>query len=80
VVISKGDLMDDAARDGVLEIVNKETRPSVKALTAIHGRLDSMLVLGLGAAVEDDIDQRHDFNPGFVFSAPKWSHDATPQP
>jgi cobalamin biosynthesis protein CobW len=64
VVISKGDLMDDAARDGVLEIVNKETRPSVKALTAIHGRLDSMLVLGLGAAVEDDIDRR-------------WSHHDT---
>ena len=64
VVISKGDLMDDAARDGVLEIVNKETQPSVKALTAIHGRLDSMLVLGLGAAVEDDIDRR-------------WSHHDT---
>jgi len=64
VVISKSDLMDEAGRGSVMEIVAKETRPSVKALTATHGRLDPMLVLGLDAAAEDDIDQR-------------WSHHDT---
>jgi cobalamin biosynthesis protein CobW len=64
VVISKSDLMDDTTQGRVMEIVAKETRPSVKALTATHGRLDPMLLLGLGAAAEDDIDQR-------------WSHHDT---
>ena len=64
VVISKSDLMDEAGRGSDMEIVAKETRPSVKALTATHGRLDPMLVLGLDAAAEDDIDQR-------------WSHHDT---
>ena len=64
VVISKSDLMDDAARVGVMEIVAKKTRPSVKVLTPTHGRLDPMLVLGLDAAAEYDIDQR-------------WSHHDT---
>jgi cobalamin biosynthesis protein CobW len=58
VVISKADLTDDAARANVFDIVQKESRPAVKALTATHGRLDPLLVLGLDAAVEDDIDRR----------------------
>ena len=57
VVVSKEDLMDEAARDGVMAAVKKEARPAVKALTATHGRLDPAVVLGLGAAAENVIDQ-----------------------
>lgn len=58
VVISKSDLMTGEDRQDVMATVKKETRGSVKMLSASHGRLDPRLVLGLSAAAEDDLDAR----------------------
>jgi cobalamin biosynthesis protein CobW len=58
VVLGKTDLMDAAGEGEVREIVERELRPAVKALAVSHGRLDPTLVLGLDAAVEDDIEGR----------------------
>ncbi|NQV57589.1 MAG: cobalamin biosynthesis protein CobW [Rhodospirillales bacterium] len=58
VVVSKSDLMDDRAQVRVIEIVGNKTRPAVKALVASHGKLDPALILGLGAAAEEDVDNR----------------------
>jgi cobalamin biosynthesis protein CobW len=67
VIIGKSDLMADDDELEVREIVEKETRDQVKALSAVHGRLDPALVLGLGRAVEDEVDRRfshHDAEEG----------------
>ncbi len=58
VVISKSDLMTGEERQGVMNTVRQETRPSVKMLSAAHGKIDSALLLGMRAAVEDDLDGR----------------------
>ena len=58
VVLGKADLIDDHDAGEVLEVIRREARPAVKTLPASHGRLDPALVLGIGAAAEDDLDSR----------------------
>jgi len=64
VVISKSDLMTGEERQGVMDTVRQETRPSVKMLSAAHGKIDSALLLGMRAAVEDDLDDRRSHHDG----------------
>lgn len=59
VVLNKMDLVDAAALAGVMASVQKEMRPSVKMVQATNGALDPRVLLGLGAAAEDDLDSRH---------------------
>ncbi len=58
VVVSKSDLMENGDAEAVIETVRQETRSSVEALVAAHGKVDPALLLGLDAAVEDDVDER----------------------
>jgi len=58
VVVSKSDLLQAGDAEEVIETVRRETRSSVEALVAAHGKVDPSLLLGLDAAVEDDVDER----------------------
>lgn len=58
VVLSKADLMSDEITADVEKTVRTETRAGVQILPAENGALDPKLLLGLGASVEDDLDQR----------------------
>ena len=58
VIVHKTDGLPPAALAGVEAAIRAETQPGVKLLHAQHGRVDPALLLGLGRAVEDVIDQR----------------------
>lgn len=58
VVVHKTDGLDAAALAAVEAAIRVETAPGVKLVHAQHGRIDADVLLGLGRAVEDVIDQR----------------------
>jgi len=58
VVMNKADLLDEAGRAKVRAEVNAHLPRAVKMVEAEHGRLDPRVILGLGAAAEDDLDAR----------------------
>jgi cobalamin biosynthesis protein CobW len=67
VILNKSDQMDAAARAAAEQVVAERLRPSVKVVPAIFGAIDARVLLGLGAAVEDDLAQRpshHDAEEG----------------
>ena len=46
------------------ELFEEQLRPSVKVVTAAHGAVDPAVLLGLGAAAEDDLDARPSHHDG----------------
>ena len=64
VVLSKADLMDSASVDNAKAIIRKETAAGVQIVSANHGVIDPALLLGLGAAVEDVVDDRWSHHDG----------------
>lgn len=58
IVLSKSDLLDDDARSRAEAAVAEHLPRAVKIVAAAHGRVDAGAVLGLGLAVEDDIENR----------------------
>ncbi len=67
VVLSKTDLVDNAARARVEALVREELPPQVKIVASDHGWLDTDLMLGLGSASEETIHLReshHDHGEG----------------
>ena len=64
VVLNKTDLMDDAVLERVGAEVAAKLRPAVKTLRARHGAIDAGVLLGLGAAAEDDLDARPSVHDG----------------
>ena len=64
VVINKSDLLGSGALDKVTTEVTGQLRPSVKVVTAAHGAVDPKVLLGLGAAAEDDLDARPSHHDG----------------
>ena len=64
VVINKSDLLDGDVLDTVTTEVTEQLRPAVKVVTAAHGAVDPMVLLGLGAAAEDDLDARPSHHDG----------------
>ena len=64
VVLNKTDLLDGAALTRVTEEIGANLRPSVKVLSAAHGAIDAGVLLGLGAAAEDDLDSRPSHHDG----------------
>jgi cobalamin biosynthesis protein CobW len=58
VVLNKTDLMDGAARAAAEAVVARELRRAVKVLPARFGAVDAAVLLGLGAAAEDDLAAR----------------------
>jgi cobalamin biosynthesis protein CobW len=59
VVLNKCDRVDDAARMRARATVAGHLRPGVRIVEARHGALDPLVLLGLDAAAEDDLDSRH---------------------
>ena len=64
IVINKSDLLGTAALARVTAEVTEQLRPSVKVVTAAHGAVDPKVLLGLGAAAEDDLDARPSHHDG----------------
>ena len=58
VVLSKSDLLDDAARDRASAAVGRHLPRAVKIVPSSNGHIDAGVVLGMGLAVEDDIENR----------------------
>ena len=58
VIVSKSDMLAKKDLADVLALINRTSRTSVEAIPAVHGRLDPNIILGVGAAVEDDLDTR----------------------
>ncbi|RBL91315.1 cobalamin biosynthesis protein CobW [Chitinophaga flava] len=59
VVMTKSDLLSAEAFEQVKGIVSNQLRTGVKVITASKGQADPGVLLGIGAAAEDDLDNRH---------------------
>jgi cobalamin biosynthesis protein CobW len=58
VILNKSDQMDPAARAAAERAIADKLRPSVKVVAASFGAIDARILLGIGAAAEDDLAQR----------------------
>ncbi len=58
VILSKADLMDAAGTAKANDMIGRHLSRSVKIVPTSHGRIDASVLLGLGLAVEDDIENR----------------------
>jgi len=58
IVLNKSDLLDDAEVAKTIEDIRAQIRPSVKLVKTSHGKLNADVLLGIGAAAEDDLDLR----------------------
>lgn len=58
VIVNKADQVDAATLAEVTRNVSALLRPAVKTIAAAHGALDPAVLLGLGAAAEDDLGGR----------------------
>jgi cobalamin biosynthesis protein CobW len=58
VILSKADLIDAAGTARAHAIVGRHLGRAVKVVPSTHGRVDPSVLLGLGLAVEDEIDGR----------------------
>ncbi len=64
VVLNKTDLLDEARRREVSDEVGRQLRPAVKLVPIAHGRVPAAVLLGLGAAAEDDLEARPSHHDG----------------
>jgi cobalamin biosynthesis protein CobW len=64
VVLTKTDLLDAAAIDAAQGRLDQFTRPGVKTIRASFGELPADVLLGLGAAAEDDVAGRKSVHDG----------------
>jgi len=58
IILSKSDLMDQAGTARADAIIDEHVGRAVKVVPTVHGRIDPSVLLGLGLAVEDDIENR----------------------
>ncbi len=58
VILNKTDLVDVATQESVLNSIKPELPPGVKVVKSDRQGLDLSILLGLQAAVEDDLDNR----------------------
>ena len=59
VVVNKADLLEDAALKRILADITAQIPRAVKIVATRDGRIDINVLLGLSAAAEDDLDNRH---------------------
>jgi cobalamin biosynthesis protein CobW len=68
VILNKSDLVEfgaiDDLRDRILGTLREGSRLGTKIVHSTHGRLDPAVVLGLGAAAEDDLAARPSHHDG----------------
>lgn len=58
VVLNKTDLVDAETQTQVVQLIQQELPKAVKMVTSDRGQLDSAVLLGLQAAVEEDLSNR----------------------
>jgi len=58
IVLSKTDLIDEGARGAAEARIADHLARAVKIVPAANGRVDASVLLGMGLAVEDDIENR----------------------
>lgn len=58
IILSKSDLMDAAGTQRANAAIGEHVASSVKVVATANGRIDLSALLGLGLAVEDDIENR----------------------
>ena len=58
VVLNKADLLGESELDGVERDIEKTVPRAVKVVRTSEGRIDAAVLLGLGAAAEDDLAAR----------------------
>ena len=64
VVFNKTDLLDAKALDEAVRAVTARLRPGVKLVRTRHGVIGADVLLGIGAAAEDDLDSRPSHHDG----------------
>ncbi|GLQ06177.1 cobalamin biosynthesis protein CobW [Sneathiella chinensis] len=64
VILNKSDLLDEPGLETATAEIRARLRPSVKLVKASHGLIDSAVLLGIGAAAEDDLDIRKSHHDG----------------
>ena len=64
VVLSKADLMDADAAERARSVIDAHLSRAVKVVSSTLGRIDPSVLLGLGLAVEDDIENRKTHHDG----------------
>jgi len=64
VVLNKTDLLDEATLAHAQGAIADAVRPGTKVLAATRGAVDPMVLVGLGAAAEDDLDGRPSHHDG----------------
>jgi len=64
VVLNKSDLLSDADLGRVRSDLAATVKPGVKIISASHGQIDSEVLLGVGAGVEDVIEGRWSHHDG----------------
>ncbi|MBO6727538.1 MAG: cobalamin biosynthesis protein CobW [Rhizobiaceae bacterium] len=64
VIMSKSDLIDAAGRERAEKTVTSHLPRAVKVVPAKEGQVDPAILLGLGMAVEDEIDGRKTHHDG----------------
>ncbi len=84
VILSKSDLMDADASRRAVRLIDTHLSRAVKIVPTSQGRIDPSVMLGLGLAVEDDIENRkthhddeldheHDDFDSFIIELPRVS-------
>ena len=58
VILNKADLLTPSEAVELTEQLSQGVRPGVRVLPVSQGRIDPAVLLGLGAAAEDDVDNR----------------------
>jgi cobalamin biosynthesis protein CobW len=58
VILSKSDLLDEKGAARARAVIDGNLSRAVKVVPTIEGRIDPAVLLGLGLAVEDDIENR----------------------
>lgn len=67
IVLNKTDLVEPASLGALRYQLTAQLRPGVKLVSTRHGAVDPLVLLGLSAAAEDDLDARpshHDLEDG----------------
>lgn len=64
IILSKSDLLDEEGRARAEAAISAHLPRAVKIVAASEGRVDPSILLGLGLAVEDDIENRKTHHDG----------------
>jgi cobalamin biosynthesis protein CobW len=64
IILSKSDLIDAAGTARANAVIGEHVARAVKIVPTANGKVDASLLLGLGLAVEDDIENRKSHHDG----------------